>query len=443
MAAIIKDNFRIFNSEQFYNSLSPSGVNNLYVYIGRHLPWGDENQPDTPIDNGNSDNLSWRDMLGLKRIYQSDVSHVIFRRDWISGTVYDEYAHDYTNIHISYTGAANLFDSSFYVVTDEFNVYKVLDNNNDSPSVVKPTGTPIIPFVTSDGYLWKYMYTVSPGDVVKFVSPDFIPVKTIQTADSSTQWSVQQAAVDGAIHNIKVVNGGTGYTTASVVISGDGSGATATATITSGVIDKITITNTGTGYRFATATISGDGSGATLSVIISPIGGHGVDPVYELGGYFLGINANLDYTLEGDLPDQNEYRRIGMILNPIDSSTGNVAIEDSLRASKSIKMQISGTGTFVQDELITGGTSGAKGYVIKYDNIDRVIYYSQNETTGFSEFQVGEVITGDTSGSTHTLSQIIEPEVVYDSGRQIFVEQRRPIVRDPNQAENIYMVVVF
>ena len=79
-------------------------------------------------------------------------------------------------------------------------------------STVKPTGTVSTSLVTDfryrcstgDGYIWKYMYTVSASDTIKFVTNDFIPVKTLvlkqklmvlqvhygsaATDDGSSQW---------------------------------------------------------------------------------------------------------------------------------------------------------------------------------------------------------------------------------------------------------------
>lgn len=62
--------------------------------------------------------------------------------------------------------------------------------------------------------------------------------------------------------------GGSGYTTASVSISGDGSGAAGTATISAGKVTKVTVTAAGSGYTSATAAISGDGTGATAKVLL-------------------------------------------------------------------------------------------------------------------------------------------------------------------------------
>lgn len=443
MAAIIKDNFRIYNAKKFYESLGGSTPESLYVYIGRNFPWDNEQIPDTPRDNNQNEIAAYRDMLAMKRIYQSDSSLLIPKRDWIFGTVYDEYSHDYSALTIAFTGALSLFDSAFYVVTDELNVYKCISNANNAPSTVKPTGTPTVDFQTSDGYVWKFMYALAAGDFAKFASPDFIPVKTLKTSNGSTQWAVQQAAIDGAIHKVKVVSGGQNYTTATVTILGDGQGCTANAVVSNGSIVDIVITNKGTGYRNARAVISGNGSGAQVKPIISPVGGHGSDPELELGAYFLGINALLDYNINGDFPKTNDYRRIGMVANPIDATTNSVAVTDSLRAMKGLVLATGGTGQYVEDELIVGATSGASAHVVSYDALGGVVYFTQNEKTNYRTFVPNEQIVGQVSNAQWTYSSLLDSEVKYDSGIQLFLEQRRLIVRDENQAESIFIVSVF
>lgn len=67
------------------------------------------------------------------------------------------------------------------------------------------------------------------------------------------------------ISTIEVTNGGSGYLVApTVTITGDGSGATAVATIVNGRVDSIAVTNRGSGYTRALVSISGgSGYGAT------------------------------------------------------------------------------------------------------------------------------------------------------------------------------------
>ena len=104
-----------------------------------------------------------------KKITGSDVSFVIPRRNWTTGTTYDIYRHDYeefvtgsTSTRVtSNSGATTLFDATFYVLTSDRNVYKCLDNDGNTASTVEPTGTSTSVITTGDGYKWKYMYTLS------------------------------------------------------------------------------------------------------------------------------------------------------------------------------------------------------------------------------------------------------------------------------------------
>lgn len=106
-----------------------------------------------------------------------------------------------------------LEDSLFYVMTDEYNVYKCLDNNNNSPSTSKPIGTQILPIELSDGYVWKYMYNVPIALRTKFLTEDQMPVITALT---------QQFYSAGGIETVIIENVGTDYTAATLIVSGDG-----------------------------------------------------------------------------------------------------------------------------------------------------------------------------------------------------------------------------
>jgi hypothetical protein len=111
------------------------------------------------------------------------------------------------------SGAQRLEDAIFYVLTDEFNVYKCLDNNNNSPSTVKPVGTQIEPIILSDGYIWKYMYNVPIGLRNKFLTGDQIPVSSALT---------NQFYNNGTLDTITIFNKGAGYASATILVNGDG-----------------------------------------------------------------------------------------------------------------------------------------------------------------------------------------------------------------------------
>ena len=461
MAAIITNKFRIHNAEQFKEAFNEASATNMYLFIGRPQPWASDAAPDTPVDTVEAESQNWQDMVAMKRIQASDVSHAVLRRTWTAGKYYDIYRHNYNGsanqgVDIDSgtpTTRATLFDANFFVVTDDYNVYKCLDNRNASgvvaPSTVKPTGTSTTAFTTADGYKWKFMYSISAADVLKFVSTDFIPVKTLATNPGSTdqyygQWLVQAAALNGGIENIIVNNGGTGYTSApTVTITGDGQNATATATVSNGSVVSITITDNGSNYTYATVTLSGGGgTGASVEAIISPNGGHGSSPVEELGGFYVMMNVRLEYDDgAGDFPVDNDYRRIGIVKDPYNYGTTTISTGSTLNAMRSLTLSAGFTGTFTSDETIVGATSGARGRVTSYNPTTRVLRYIQTRVEGMTAFASGENITGQGSGTVANVSAVGTPEVQPYSGDIIYYENRRPINRAADQLEDIKLVV--
>ena len=388
MAAIVTSNMRIHAAKQFDSSFS-DGTQSIYLFIARTLPWENDNQPPTPIDCEGHQSATYREMLSMKRINGSDVSLVMPRNNWTVGTIYTQYTND-----------EDLFDPTsgntpFFVVTDSLNVYKCLNNNNGAASTVMPSGTSTSVVTSADGYQWKYMFTVNSADVLKFVTTEWIPVKTLEENDGSQQWLVQQAAVPGTIDRIDMLTAGTQYTQVpTVTITGDGTGATAVATISGGNVTKITVTATGSGYTWATIAITDGGvasNGATAKAIISPFFGHGSNPTAELGGYYVLVNGKLTYDESGVFTIANDYRRIGMLKNPKLKGTSTQATaathDQSLRLTFST---VSGT-SFVQDEIVTGATSGAQGVVMDWNSTSSVLRLLQVQGT----FTPGETVVGD------------------------------------------------
>ena len=324
MVSRILNSFRRSNMKEWLESLSES--ENLYFFIGKSSPWNDDNLPPTPTDTFVDYQEHHKDMLALKKINTVDFVPSTRNIPWEIGTVYDEYD----------SNDVNLFTTSkFYVVTADYAVYKCLDNNNGVQSTVEPSGTGTTNITTGDGYVWKYLYTVSPADVAKFVTPNWIPAYSNST--------VQAAATDGTVDKINIISGGSGYTTATVnIFSNTGSGATATATISSGVITNITITDPGTGYKDISITITGNGTGAVLQGVLPPFGGHGSNIEYELGVKNLLLSVNIVGTETNTFPVDISYRKFGIIVNPLLESDGSAAAASVYSASDIKK----GTGEF-------------------------------------------------------------------------------------------------
>ena len=89
MAAIITSKFRIHNAQSFKEGFSEAAATNMYLGIGRPQGWTNDNIPDTPKDTVAEEYYYWDDMLALKRVQSSDVSHAVPRRNWTSGQYYD------------------------------------------------------------------------------------------------------------------------------------------------------------------------------------------------------------------------------------------------------------------------------------------------------------------------------------------------------------------
>jgi hypothetical protein len=486
MPAIITDRFRIHNSEQFSEAFSEASGNTFYLGIGRPQAFatstrgdartnneGTDTSPVTPADNVNSQHFPFDDMLAAKKITSTDVTFAIPRRNWATGTTYDIYRHDYgeyatgtTTAITANSGASTLHDATFYVLTTDRNVYKCLDNDNNTASTIEPTGTSTSILSTADGYKWKYMYTLSASQQSNFLSTDFMAVATNSTVSS--------AAVDGAINVCKIKtagSGGTDGTHTGIAIRGDGSSGTVSVTVTSGTITAVTVTNAGTGYTFGTisnAQIVAAGAtsltGAEIDVIIEPKGGHGFNAVEELGGFYVMMNTSLEGTESSNTSDfsvANDFRKISLIRDP--NSGGSAATATTLRGTKAVNL--SGvTGTFTVDEEINQATTGAVGKVVEWDSVNSILYYIQTRHTDEgidsngdqTAFSGQNVITGQSSSangtpttSTSTInSQVFTSgysasEMDADSGDILYIENRAPITRAADQTENIKLVIEF
>ena len=464
MAAIVTHQFRLNNSEQFYESFAEASTS-YYLWVGRPQPFttstggGTDSAPPTPLDNIVDAYMYYRDMLAAKRVTSSDRDYAIPRHDWTTGTVYDYYRGDYGATVNGATvttvaGGTDMFATStkMYVKTSDNNVYKCMWNDGGTASTEMPSGTTNNEFTTSDDYVWKYMYTLTTTQLTDFLTTDFMAVTTNAT--------VAAAAVDGAVRHYKVENGGAGYNTATYstqTLRGDGSSGTFTVVVDGGAVLSVTAVNAGTGYTFADCdidAISGIGTPSTSAIvtpIIGPKGGHGSNAISELGGFYVMTNTTIAGTAgSGDFVVGNDFRRVGMQLNPYNYGTTTIATADTLNALKSVTFAASPTpGTFVNDEVITGGTSGAKGLVVDWDASTRVLKYIQTQWTGIdankdlTAFAASEVVTGATSSATGTVSSLGNPEIDYYSGNSIYAENRVPITRAGDQTENIKLIIEF
>ena len=440
MTAITTKNLRINSAEQLLESVSEPAATVLYIGYGKNTPWANDSLPNTATDSVSDRDDVWRNLIGGKKITGNDISLTIPRKNWTTNTIYQIY--DDTS--------STLFDANtnFYVITDEYNVYKCLYNNNSANSTVKPTYV-ISNFASTeaDGYIWKYMYTLNTRDRQKFLTDEWIPVKTLTIDDASQQYAVQTAAVDGAIDIIIVSNVGTNYTNTSnisVSITGDGSGATATAYVNtvSNTVANIVVTTKGTNYTTANVTISGGGgSGAVARAIIGPPGGHGKNPVHELGGSNIIISVRVDGDEDGALIANNDYRQVSIIKDPLIYGSSNAFTNTVF--SQTLTLAIAGAGPdYASDEYVYQGASLASATfsarVLSWNTTTNIM-----KVTEYTGTPTATTLNGQTSGANRFITSVINPQLKNRSGHVIYIDNITPISRTDDQAELMKIVIKY
>ena len=262
--SVFKQRFKKTIAETIFNEIT-SNTATYYHWFGKENTWTDFLSPFIDSSDGDypgepSDNFRYelhvrRDILTAKRIKSSDVSYIVRRIDWTSDTVFDMYDDAYSTTEndgknaVGYYGAVRLEDANFYVLTTQYNVYKCIDNNNNAPSTVMPTGNDNSVFTTADNYKWKFMYSIPASLRNRFLTDTHMPVLTALK---------NQFYSSGTINVINIENGGTGYHsgTTTATISGNGY-----KEFNPYAISGFTVDTVGDGYSDITLTVSDPFSG--------------------------------------------------------------------------------------------------------------------------------------------------------------------------------------
>jgi hypothetical protein len=517
MAAIITDQFRILSAKNFVSAASSSD-NSYYVFVG--LPNASEYSstwdanPPAPKDNFDEENAYWDTAIALKKVSTENIKQVIRKITWSSGTTYDMYRHDISRSNTSKpSGVTSLYQANYYVVNNEYRVYICLQNGTNPenpegrPSLDEPTFTDLEPRsagTSGDGYIWKYLYTISPSDIIKFETSNFIPVpKNWETSDANSVVR-NNAETSGQIKIVTIKNRGVGIGTANttytrVPVKGDGNGAEVTIVVNNNSkVESISVSNGGSGYSYGTVDLVAGNvpTGTTapeFDVIIPPKGGHGADIYRELGANRAVLYARIENdTQDPDFITGNQISRVGIIENPLVFGSDSILTSDKAAAVYALKLVGAGysTVTFTADSLITqtvGVASTAVGRVVSYDQNTGVLKYWQDRTlVGFNSdgtknsspiygfrlhrFTSSPGVGGTTiiQGGTTNLSidtnftgistsinsrtyyfgqnfinGVSNPEVEKYSGNIIHVDNRPSVTRSSSQKEDIKVILQF
>ena len=517
MSAIVTDQFRILNANNFVESVE-SANNSYYVFLGlpnaeavgygRSDNW-DENTP-APVDSFSSNKHAGDTIIFGKKITSANIRRIVRRLDWTSGTRYEIYRNDYSAENTSpLTSASRLYSSNYFVMNSDYRVYICIENGSSGSnpkgnvSQDEPTFTDLEPSragESGDGYIWKYLFTVPPSDIIKFDSTEYVTVPNEWLTSSDTQIRSIRENGDSSINEnqIKTVyidGAGDNYANGlgqEVNIIGDGTGAKVRVDVVNGKITDTTVTSGGKDYTYALVDLgslnsNSIGNSAKLVPIIPPSLGHGYDLYTELGTDRVLIYARFDDSTK-DFPTNTQFSQVGIIKNPTSIGSTSLYTENTFSSVSSFKFT-SITGTPQIGEKITQTVSGekARGYVASYDKetqvmkyiTDRSLYYNQtsNDQTDYIGITTngksiaftnsGGNILGESSSFSASIDStfsgistnpsgtklinlgvnftngLASSEINKGSGELVYLDNRPTIKRNTRQKEDVKIILEF
>ena len=416
MAAIVTDQFRILNAGNFVDSVTDTS-NSYFVFVGLSNPkasgYGKDSAWDTstpsPVDNFDYHGFVGDNMSFGKKITSGNVRRLARKVNWARGTKYEMYRHDYSLTNLSpITGSSRLYDANYYVVNSDFKVYICINNGasgistTGNASLNEPSFTDLEPTKAgdgADGYTWKYLFTISPSDIIKFDSTEYISLPndwstTTDTQITSVRNNGDSNVNENQIKQVYIKDRGQGYSTGSweLNILGDGSGGKVVVDVnSSGNVTNAVVSAGGKGYSFGVVDLGpirpvGVGtSNANLIPIIPPAKGHGNDIYTELGADKVLVYARFDDSTR-DFPVDTKFGQIGVVKNPTTIGTASSVFTgpqfSSLGAFKFASVSGESTSVPAIGSKITQTTSKgvAQGYVSSYDRETKVLKYTQDRT---------------------------------------------------------------
>ena len=425
MSAIITDQFRILNANNFVESVENTN-NSYYVFIGLANPTG----TNTLVGYGRSsdwnsttpaptDSFSYRahtgdTMMYGKKVSSANIRRIIRRVDWVAGNRYEIYRDDYSVENPSpLTKANRLYDANYYVLNSDFKVYVCIDNGSTGANPLgnvsqdEPTFTDLEPSKagnSGDGYVWKYLFTVSPSDIIKFDSTEFITVPNgwNTSTDSQIRSVRENGNSDVNLNQIKHVfieNAGNGYANGlsqEVDIIGDGEGAKARVDVVNGTITDVIVSAGGKGYSYGVVDLGTLNSGVSTSTgraklipIIPPSLGHGHDLYTELGTDRCIVYARFDDSTK-DFPIDTKFAQVGIVKNPTKVGTSVTYTDNTYSSLQAVKFDtITGVpivGEEIKQVLTVSPNVGrvATAYIASYDTETKVLKYFRDRSLNFN-----------------------------------------------------------
>jgi hypothetical protein len=449
---------RVYEVLQYYYAPVTGGStfrDNLYGFIGNVIPWDDEQNPPTPTQDQKTIKTYFKNIIAFKKIQSSDISPVVPKVDWTANTVYDYYDDETDILELDSNG---ILTKKFYAKNKFDQVFKCLGNAQGGLSTVEPQflpGSYSSNFIIygADGYKWKYMYTIDVGVKQKFTDSNWMPVAVSSTMPNP----ISKPSIGvGSVDVVNVSNTGIGYVAGgvTVTITGDGTGATATPTVNNaGYLTDVIVTNAGSNYTYANVVFTVSSTAPTptklavASAPVSPVGGHGLDPISELGCNHVMITSEYNKDENGFVPTDLSFRQIGLILNPTAYSTNPYSANGTIYDATTHLLVSTGINNFVSGQFIYQGSNAVNnsfsGTIASFDSANNVVKVINTQGTPSINYPIIQDGNGPIQAVTRTLLQVFPTDIILNSGYMLYIENRSGVQRSYDGIEQFRLVLRF
>ena len=392
-------------------------------------------------------------------------------------------------------------------MNSDYRVYICIDNGSSGSNATgnasqdQPTFTDLEPSKageSGDGYLWKYLFTVTPSDIIKFDSTEYITVPSNWSQSSDAQIQAVRENGDSTVNNNQIKKvyidaAGSGYSSGRgqvVNILGDGTGGKLIIDVVSGRITNTQVSAGGNNYTYGIVDLGNinlnASSGARLIPIIPPSKGHGYDVYKELGADKVLVYARFDDSTK-DFPIDTKFAQIGIVKNPVSYGSTSIFTDNQFSSLYALKLASASGSLSIGDKIsqtVTGGK--AYGYVASYDTETMVVKYFRDRTAYFHSTLInqtdypgvsvgGKVLdfqattspvtssggfsgiidtsyTGITTNPSGTkvislgsqfTNGLATPEINKGSGDIIYLDNRPKVSRNTRQKEDVKIILEF
>jgi hypothetical protein len=234
----------------------------------------------------------------------------------------------------------------------------------------------------------------------------------------------------GVTGTLPVANGGTGATTLTGIVKGNGTGALT-------AVNKIEVTNYGLGYRWCEVSFEeGSGTGAVARGIMAPFGGHGKNAVNELFARSLMFSSTISNEKIHNYSVVNDYRQVGFIKNPF--TFNNLTYYRGQVGTSCVKVTSTiNLNHFDLDEEVYPTSRSKKYRIIALDTQGVILQTMDNDIP-----QVSDVFR-NAHGDTFIVNGVTLPEFNKFSGEVLYIDNRGSFTPTDEQTISIKTVIRF